>query len=225
MSNKNKINFTNRNFGSGNSSQQSGSKPEQTSPEAAEEQSTSTNTDAEQSSAPLTAETTAPVAPTSPSPVVEEKKEQLKQETQQSDKGFKPVYKVELDLTSYAEAMDRSKSIVPEEGGKWQYSLFNTIKSVFAAKSQEEFNAEFNTILNFFNKNKEGIFNEKFIYRFPEHWSGSENEFTLHRRLVYLIIQTADPKGRKKALENINLEVVATGLTEDQKQKLFNFYL
>ncbi len=143
----------------------------------------------------------------------------------QSKEGFTPVYKVELELNGYAEAMDRTKSIIPEEGGKWQYSLFTTIKSVFAAKSQEEFNSEFNTILQFFNKNKEGIFNEKFIFRFPEYWSGSQNEFSFFRRVVYLIIQTADVKGRKKALEQINLGMVAEGLTEPQRNMLFNYYL
>jgi len=139
--------------------------------------------------------------------------------------GFIPVYKVELELTGYADAMDKNKSIVPEEGGKWQYSLFNTIKSIFNAKDQEEFNKEFNTILNFFNKNKNGIFNEKFIYRFPANWVGSSTEFTFFRRIVYLIIQTADPKDRKKVVEHINLETVVEGLSEAQKQKLFNFYL
>lgn len=143
----------------------------------------------------------------------------------QQTKGFTPVHKIELELISYNEAMKRGKAIVPQEGGKWQYSLFNTIKSVFSAKTQEEFNAEFNTILNFFNKNKDGIFNEKFIFRFPQHWPGSDNEYSLARRLIYLIIQTADPSKRKKALDSINLESVTNGLTEDQKQKLFSFYI
>ena len=138
--------------------------------------------------------------------------------------GFTPVYKVELELTGYAEAMDKKNTVVPEQGGKWQYSLFKAIKSCFAAKSQEDFNNEFNTILSFFNKNKDGIFNEKFIFRFPENWPGSPTEYTQNRRLVYLIIQTADAKARKKALEQINMEMVAEGMTEAQKQMLFNFY-
>lgn len=150
---------------------------------------------------------------------------QPKASVSQPQKGFKPVYKVELELTGYAEAMDKKNVMVPEVGGKWQYSLFKAIKSTFAAATQEAFNSEFNTILSFFNKNKDGIFNEKFIFRFPENWPGSPNEYTQNRRLVYLIIQTADPKARRKALDEINMEMVAEGLQEDQKQKLFNFYL
>jgi hypothetical protein len=154
-------------------------------------------------------------------PVVEKQKASVSQ----SQKGFKPVYKVELELAGYAEAMDKKNVMVPEVGGKWQHSLFKAIKSVFAATSQETFNNEFNTILSFFNKNKDGVFNEKFIFRFPECWPGSPNEYTQNRRLVYLIIQTADPKARRKALDEINMELVAEGLPEAHKQMLFNFYL
>lgn len=167
----------------------------------------------------------APAAEIKPAEVAKPAVEQPKASATQSQKGFKPVYKVELELTGYAEAMDRKNTVVPEQGGKWQYSLFKAIKSCFAAKSQEDFNNEFNTILSFFNKNKDGIFNEKFIFRFPENWPGSATEYTQNRRLVYLIIQSADHKGRKKALEQINMEMVAEGMTEAQKQMLFNFYM
>ena len=193
-----------------------------------------TNTGAEQASetgADQAQETTAPEIGKA-APVVQDikpaetetAKVQHKSSHSQAQKGFKPVYKVELELTGYAEAMDKSKPMVPAEGGKWQYSLFKAIKSIFLAKSQEDFNNEFNTVLSFFNKNKEGTFNEKFIFRFPENWAGSQNEYTQNRRLIYLIIQTADPKGRKKALDEINMELVAAGMSEAQKQMLFNFY-
>ena len=178
-----------------------------------------TQTGAAEDKAPTT-----PVVETKPAEVVKADAEQPKASATQTQKGFKPVYKVELELTGYAEAMDKKNTMVPEQGGKWQYNLFKAIKSCFAAASQDVFNAEFGTVVNFFQKNKDGIFNEKFIFRFPENWPGSPNEYTQNRRLVYLIIQTADPKTRKKALEQINMEMVAEGMTEAQKQMLFNFY-
>lgn len=167
---------------------------------------------AENTAAPVVQDTKPAEAPKAKAPVT------------QTQKGFKPVYKVELELVGYAEAMDKAKTVVPAEGAKWQYALYKAIKNTFLAKSQEDFNNEFNTILSFFNKNKDGIFNEKFIFRFPENWPGSQNEYTQNRRLVYLIIQSADPKNRKKSLESINMEMIAEGMTEPQKQMLFNFY-
>lgn len=138
--------------------------------------------------------------------------------------GFTPVMKVQRDLVNYAEAMDNKKSIVPEEGGKWQYSLFSTIKEVLNAKDQEQFNREFNTALQFFHQNKDGIFNENFLFRFPEQWPGSSNEFTSFRRIVYVMIQTANAKTRKAELKHVNLELVVEGLSQAQRTKLLNFY-
>lgn len=138
--------------------------------------------------------------------------------------GFTPVLKVQLDLTNYAEAMDKKKSIVPQEGGKWQYSLFTTLKDVLNAKDQAAFNSEWNTALMFFHKEKDGIFNENFLFRFPAEWPGSATEFTLFRRLVYMMIQTANPKTRKAELGVVNLELVVEGLNQNQRTKLLNFY-
>lgn len=151
--------------------------------------------------------------------------EQSKVSITQPQKGFNPVYKIELDLISYAEAMDKKNVMVPEQGGKWQYTLFKTIKNCFTAATQDIFNTEFGTVVNFFQKNKEGIFNEKFIFRFPENWPGSQNEYTQNRRLIYLIIQTSDPKTRRKNMNDINMEMVAEGMSEVHKQLLFNYYI
>lgn len=170
-------------------------------------------------------QTATPAVESKPAEAVAPAVAQPKASVSQHQKGFKPVYKVELELSGYAEAMDKKNTMVPEVGAKWQYSLFKAIKSIFNAATQEAFNNEFNTVLSFFNKNKDGIFNEKFIFRFPENWPGSQNEFTQNRRLIYLIMQTADPKARRKALDEINMEMVAEGLTEPQKQMLFNFYM
>ena len=138
--------------------------------------------------------------------------------------GFTPVYKVELELSQYAEAMDKQKVVNPEEGGRWQYSLFTNIRSILNANTQEEFNKEWSTILNFFNKNKDGIFNERFIFRFPEYWPGSATEFVTFRRLVFVILETANVQTRKKKILDINLDMVTENLTETQKTRLVNFY-
>lgn len=154
-------------------------------------------------------------------PVKSEEEVQPKPTNQE---GFKAVYKIELNLNSYAEAMDKNKSINPVEGGKWQFSLFTTIKSIFNAKDQEEFNNEWNTLLNFFETNKDGIFNENFIFRFPEYWSGSQTEFTTFRRLIHTILNTSNPVTRAKSVNFINLNMVTENMTEAHRNRLFNFY-
>ena len=146
------------------------------------------------------------------------------QSSTQKPEGFTPVFKIELDLNNYAEAMDKTKAINPEEGGRWQYNLFNTIKSILNTADQETFNKEWTTLLNYFNKNKDGIFNENFIFRFPQNWPGSPQEFTMHRRIVYTLIQTANPKTRNKTIAEINMSMVTEGMTEKQRNHLNAFY-
>ena len=136
----------------------------------------------------------------------------------------KLMYKIEISLTAYAEAMDKNKSINPAEGGKWQFSLFNSIMEVLNNTNQENFTLEWNTMLAFFYKNKDGIFNDHYIYRFPEMWPGSTSQFATYRRLVYLIMQTADARSRRAALRDINMAKVVEGMTQPQVNRLNSFY-
>lgn len=150
---------------------------------------------------------------------------QVKSESgKKKEEVFMAVEKVLFSLNAYKEAMDINKAVVPEEGGRWQYSLFTTLKSILSAKTQEDFNKEWATVLNFFFENKDGIFNEKFIMRFPQYWPGTDTEFNLFRNLVWLIIQTADKAKRKTNLKSINLDNIFSKLKEEEKNKLINFY-
>ncbi len=184
--------------------QDQGEDTSQETQESTEEVTTSTP-------AVIEAPQTAPVE-TKPAPVI------------QSEKGFKPVYKIEANLIGYSEAMAIGKPITPEEGGKWQYSLYKTILGVLNNQNAEEFKAEMQTLLQYFFQNKDNIFNEKFIYRFPAQWPGSQTEFNLYRRVVFVLIQTANPKARAKEAGKLNLEKAAEGKTEDQKNKFINFF-
>lgn len=179
---------------------------------------------AEQTEAAVTQDTQpAAAAPAAAKPTEDVKDKSAAKPTPQPE-GFTPVFKVELDLNNYAEAMAKAKAINPEEGGKWQYSLYATLKAALNAPDQETFNKEWSTILNFFHKNKSGIFNENYIFRFPAQWPGSATEFTSFRRVVYMLIQTADPKTRTRALRDINMELVCEGMSQVQRNHLFSFY-
>ncbi|EKD89595.1 MAG: hypothetical protein ACD_33C00036G0006 [uncultured bacterium] len=144
---------------------------------------------------------------------------------QTTTNNFKPVTKFEMALVAYLEVMGKTKIVNPEEGGKQQYGLWLTIQEILNSKDQQEFNNAWNTILNFTNKHKDDVFNENFIFRFPEYWTGSDKEFSNFRRLVYLIITSNNVSTRKKSLESINLEKTCETLSEMQKNKIFNFYL
>lgn len=146
------------------------------------------------------------------------------QQKQPPSKETKPVYKIELDLTTYVEAMAPTNVIDPVEGGKSQNFLFMILRGILNAKDQETFNKEWSTLLNFVNKDTTKTFTEGFAFRFPEQWTGSNRDYATFRRLVYLIIQTADPKQRKKNAQDINLEMVTENMNEAQRSYVLNFY-
>jgi len=167
--------------------------------------------------------TQSPVVQETPKPEVKQTqaKEVVKPQPKES---FTPVFKVEIDLIAYSEALDKSKIVSSEEGAKWQYSLFTTLKRTLNNPSQEEFNKEWTTILNFFHKNKDGIFNEYRMFLHLENWPGSPNEYIAFRSLVFLLIQTADPKVRKTYLRDKTTEQYGNFLTEHQKNTLLAYY-
>lgn len=127
-------------------------------------------------------------------------------------------------LNEYHDKMAPGKPIDPKKGGAHQFGLWQLIKNMLALEDQSAFNLAFNTVLMFANAHKEKLFSESYIYRFPEHWPGSEGEFTNFRRIIYLIINTANPATRNKQLQEINIEKTIEGFSEKEKNKLIVFF-
>lgn len=131
---------------------------------------------------------------------------------------------VELDLISYLEAVDPSKSVTVEFGAGWQHSLFSTLRRVINNPDPQAFRTEWGAILAFFHKHEEKLFNENFMFRFQEGWKGSASDFKQFRHLAYLLIRTADPKTRKSAVLDCNLGRIVEGLSQTASANLVSFY-
>lgn len=149
----------------------------------------------------------------------EDKPQQPKQ-----DRGAILMHKVEFELNNFAEAMDPKKSITKEAAAQWHMTLFLLIKRVLSTEEQSDFNTEWGTLLGFINKNRDGVYSEKWIFRHTDAWSGSASEFNQYRRLIMLILNTANPKGRKAAMSEINFELLVEGLKPVQVNRLGSFY-
>ena len=134
------------------------------------------------------------------------------------------VTKVEQQLVSYMDGMTPFIALDPKVGGQYQNFLFNTLRTVLNNQDQDQFRREWITILNVFNKNKEGVFHENYIMRFPQHWNLSDSEGALFRRLIAVIIQTANPDNRASFGSNVRLDTVVEGLNATQKNNFLNFY-
>lgn len=222
-----KKSFNNRNFVNNQYKQQEQDMPEENQDQNSEESQTTDNNQLVEEN---TNKTTLPESTEVLSPQVVNTVSKDQQAVQNKSKPtFKNieasiVTKIESELTNYMEAMDPSKPVNPAEGGQWQYSLLQIIKGILSKTEFSDFSKEWTVLLNFFNKNKENMFNERYMFRFPQNWVGSDVEFSQFRRLVFLAIQTADPKERKKAASHMDLTKATEGLTESQASKILNFY-
>lgn len=165
---------------------------------------------------PTQTPTQAPTVAPSPLPI------QIQQTSTQQ--GNNLVKSTQVDLISYIEAMDPKKPINPKEGGRWQYSLFTIIRNTLNTDDQELFNQLWNSILIEAYKQKDAVFSENFVFRFPAEWPGTSNEYTSFRRLITLINMSANPQTRRQEVANLNIQKVTEFLTQAQHAKIVNFY-
>lgn len=140
------------------------------------------------------------------------------------DHGAMLMHKIEFELNNFAEAMDPKRSITKEEAAQWHMSLFLLIKRVLNTPEQADFNIEWGTLLGYINKNRDGVYSENWIFRHTDAWSGSGAEFNQYRRLIVLILNTANPKTRKAEMANINFERLVEGLKQAPVNRLGAFY-
>lgn len=129
---------------------------------------------------------------------------------------------LEKKLNEYVIGMTNNEEL--SVVAKLQQGLFLTLKGILAKEDPEEFRKSWNTLLRFANENKQTIFNEENLFRGAAGWTGSDVEFGLFRRVLYLIIRTADHTKRAAALKDISLERVGAGLKPQQFERLLNFY-
>lgn len=134
------------------------------------------------------------------------------------------VVAIEQQLISYVEEVKPSKALSPVTIGQWQKSLYQLLISVLGNQDPAVFRREWNTVLNVANKNREGVFHENYIFRAPQHWGLSDQEATLFRRILSVILETANPENRQGLTNRVLLERATQGMTEVAKNNFLNFY-
>ena len=57
-----------------------------------------------------------------------------------------------------------------------------------------------------------------------DNWPGSDNDFSLYRRLIHVITETAAPETRRQAAKRINWSLATTHLSETGRNRLISYY-
>lgn len=127
---------------------------------------------------------------------------------------------IQSELVAFSQALSLKKPVE----GRWQYNLLQLIRNAIENPDQEVFQKNWIAILAFFHRSKGTLFSDSHILRPSEEWPGSEADFSLFRRLIHVITQTADPVTRRKETVRIDLGRATSGLSADASNRLIGFY-
>lgn len=108
--------------------------------------------------------------------------------------------------------------------GPWQYNLLSLMRSILDNAEHEVFHREWGALLGFFDKSRGGLFDIGHILRFGEGWPGSEMDFSLYRRLVWVCAETCDHRTRKRNAKNITFTRVFEGLSDAASNRIIGYY-
>ena len=127
---------------------------------------------------------------------------------------------VQTELLTLSQALNPNKPV----DGRWQYTLLDLIRSSIEKEQPEGFDKVWNAILMFFHRSKGTVFSELHILRMGDNWPGSDNDFSLYRRLIHVITETAAPETRRQVVKRINLSLATTHLSETGRNRLISYY-
>lgn len=128
-------------------------------------------------------------------------------------------------LETYIERMAPLKPISPEEGARAQYSLWKALSTLLENGPDNEFKKLWELILKYFDNYKDGVFGDRYIYRFSQNWTWAKTENEAYIRLLNLIKVSANPITRSMALRQVNLDAtMQVGFSEMAKNRLISFY-
>ena len=108
--------------------------------------------------------------------------------------------------------------------GRWQYTLLELLRGVIEKEQPEGFDRVWGAVLMFFHRSKGTLFSELHILRMGDNWPGSENDFTVYRRLIHVITETASPETRQEAAKRINMAMATSHLSETGRNRLISYY-
>lgn len=110
-------------------------------------------------------------------------------------------------------------------GAVAQYTFWNVIKNIAHNAPGNEFKSLWNILLGYFEEHKNGVFHERYIYRFPEAWHKEVKELTAYQRILNLIKLTANPATRQHALKQVDLDrTLSEGFGEEARNRIISFY-
>lgn len=128
-------------------------------------------------------------------------------------------------LESYLRGMAPGTIIDADVGARHQYNLWQALRNVVQSSPDGEFNRLWNMVLAFAHQHRQGVFGDRYVFRFSESWRYDLDELDAFQRLLNLINLTANQAEREKGLRNVDLtRSLDKGFNEHGRARLVSFY-
>lgn len=128
-------------------------------------------------------------------------------------------------LTSYMKNMAPGKPMDGDVGAAHQNQLWSLLANTINSAPEQEFRKLWSIILAFFNEYKNGVFHDRYIFRFSEYWRYNSDDLAGLQRILNVIKLTADPAERNAGLRQVDLNrSLEFGFTEEGRQRILSYY-
>ncbi len=128
-------------------------------------------------------------------------------------------------LDTYVDVMAPGKPMNSETGARYQYTFWKAVQTVIESSPEGEFKRLWSILLAYAEKHKNGVFGDRYLFRFADQWHQSESELTAFQRAMNLVRLTSDPEQRAKGLKQVDLQrSLEETFTEQGRSRLLNFY-
>jgi len=116
--------------------------------------------------------------------------------------------------------------VKPINGAQHQYILWKTLSELLEKTPNGEFKATWDLVLGIFYMYENGVFADRYAYRFAEYWGHDDSELSALQRLINIIKLTANRKNRALGLKQVDLQrSLAIGFSEEARSKLIRYYV
>lgn len=129
------------------------------------------------------------------------------------------------NLELYMKNMSPGIPLENKDGANYQLKLWKTILSLLEHSKEEDFRQSYGVLLGLFDKHKNDVFHERYVFRFMDSITIDKDESFAFLGILNLIKLTASFLGRKEALKQVDLgRTLGKVFSEQARQKVLAFY-
>jgi hypothetical protein len=128
-------------------------------------------------------------------------------------------------MEKYLAAMHPGKQMDGDDGARHQFALWRAISTAVERLPYDEFKTIWTLLLGYFEEYKDGVFHDRYIYRFAEYWTQKEDDLHAFQRIINILKLTSNPAMREKGMKQVDLNrSLAVGYTEEGRGRILTFY-